>query len=123
MLRFFFRTRGSQRREVAARRADAEHAADRPDYPGPVTLLPRDPDLARETRPLDRLYDVYDSDPMQNIVFNRLRPADQKDAFGLAQAKASPLTSYGMHTRMRQRIRSGCANGRVRPTKVRPGYC
>ena len=65
-------------------------------YPGPVTLLPRDPDLARETRLLDRFYDLYVSDPMQKIVFNRLRPADQKDPFGLAQAKASLLTAYGM---------------------------
>jgi glutathione S-transferase len=65
-------------------------------YPGPVTLLPRDPDLARETRLQDRFYDLYVSDPMQKIVSNRLRPADQKDAFGLAQAKASLLTAYAM---------------------------
>ena len=65
-------------------------------YPGPVTLLPQDPELARETRLLDRFYDLYVSDPMQKIVFNRLRPADQKDAFGVAQAKASLLTAYAM---------------------------
>jgi len=65
-------------------------------YPGKVPLLPGDPDLARETRLLDRFYDLYVSDPMQKIVFNRLRPADQKDAFGLAQAKASLLTAYQM---------------------------
>jgi glutathione S-transferase len=65
-------------------------------YPGPFTLLPQDPDLARETRLLDRFYDLYVSDPMQKIVSNRLRPADQKDAFGLAQAKALLETAYGM---------------------------
>lgn len=65
-------------------------------YPGPVTLLPQDPDLARETRLLDRFYDLYVSDPMQKIVGNRLRPAGQGDAFGVAQAKASLDTAYGM---------------------------
>ena len=65
-------------------------------YPGPVELLPRDPDLARETRLLDRFYDLYVGDPMQKIVFNRLRPAEHKDPFGLEQAKASLLTAYSM---------------------------
>jgi len=65
-------------------------------YPGPVALLPQDPELARETRLLDRFYDLYVSDPMQKIVFNRLRPAEQKDAFGVEQAKASLLTAYAM---------------------------
>jgi len=65
-------------------------------YPGPIALLPADRDLARETRLLDRFYDLYVSEPMQKIVGNRLRPADQKDAFGVAQAKASLQTAYGM---------------------------
>ncbi|HEY3255262.1 MAG TPA: glutathione S-transferase family protein [Polyangiaceae bacterium] len=65
-------------------------------YPGPVTLLPRDPDLARETRLLDRFYDLYVSEPMQKIVGNRLRPAEKRDAFGVEQAKASLLTAYAM---------------------------
>ena len=80
-------------------------------YPGPVTLVPRDPDLARETRLHDRFYDLYVSDPMQKIVFNRLRPADQKDAFGLAQAKASLLTAYAMIEEQMQRQDLG--RGRV----------
>jgi glutathione S-transferase len=65
-------------------------------YPGPVALLPQDPELARETRLLDRFYDLYVSDPMQKIVGNRLRPADHKDAFGVTQAKALLDTAYGM---------------------------
>jgi glutathione S-transferase len=65
-------------------------------YPGPVTLVPPDPDLARETRLFDRFYDLYVSEPMQKIVGNRLRPANQKDAFGVTQAKASLETAYGM---------------------------
>ena len=65
-------------------------------YPGPVALVPQDPDLARETRLLDRFYDLYVSEPMQKIVGNRLRPADQRDAFGVAQAKTSLDTAYSM---------------------------
>src|SRR6478735_3623005 len=65
-------------------------------YPGPVELVPKDPDRARETRLLDRFYDLYVSEPMQKLVGNRLRPADQKDAFGVAQARALLQTAYGM---------------------------
>ena len=65
-------------------------------YPGPVELVPRDPELARETRLLDRFYDLYVSEPMQKIVGNRLRPAGQGDAFGVAQARALLDTAYGM---------------------------
>jgi len=65
-------------------------------YPGPVELVPKDADSARETRLLDRFYDLYVSEPMQKIVGNRLRPADQKDGFGVTQAKALLQTAYGM---------------------------
>jgi len=74
-------------------------------YPGPIALLPSDPELARETRLLDRFYDLYVSEPMQKIVGNRLRPADQKDAFGVAQAKSLLQTAYAMiEDQMRGRI-------------------
>jgi glutathione S-transferase len=65
-------------------------------YPGPIALMPADRDRARETRLLDRFYDLYVSEPMQKIVGNRLRPADQKDGFGVAQAKATLQTAYDM---------------------------
>ena len=65
-------------------------------FPGRTALLSADPDLARKTRLLDRFYDSYVMDPMQKIVGDRLRAADQKDALGVAQAKAALLTSYGI---------------------------
>jgi glutathione S-transferase len=65
-------------------------------FPGRTALLPADPDLARRTRLLDRFYDCYVMEPMQKIVADRLRAPDQKDAFGVAQAKAALLTSYGV---------------------------
>lgn len=63
-------------------------------YPGRVRLLPDDPERALQTRLRDRFYDHYVHEPMQKIVGDRLRPADDKDAFGVAQAKAQLLTSY-----------------------------
>ena len=65
-------------------------------YPGPVALLPPDLDLARETRLMDRFYDLYVSEPMQKIVGNRLRPPGHADVFGVEQARASLTTAYGM---------------------------
>ncbi len=57
-------------------------------YPGPVRLLPTDPDQAWKTRLWDRFCDCYVQDPMQKIVGDRLRPAGQKDASGVAEARA-----------------------------------
>ena len=65
-------------------------------FPGRTAVLPVDPDLARKARLLDRFYDSYVMEPMQKIVGDRLRPAGQKDALGVAQAKAALLTSYGI---------------------------
>ncbi len=63
---------------------------------GPVRFVPEDPDRAREVRLWDRIYDLYVQGPMQRIVFDRLRPDGQKDAFGVAEARASLATALGM---------------------------
>ncbi|MBW8853721.1 MAG: glutathione S-transferase family protein [Bradyrhizobium sp.] len=65
-------------------------------YPGPAPLMPADPDLALKTRLADRFYDLYVHEPMQKIVGDRLRPASERDAFGVAQAKARLQTAYAM---------------------------
>jgi glutathione S-transferase len=65
-------------------------------YPGPTPLVPADPDLALKTRLADRFYDLYVHEPMQKIVGDRLRPAGERDAFGVAQAKARLQTAYAM---------------------------
>jgi glutathione S-transferase len=57
-------------------------------YPGPVALLPSDPDRARQVRMRDRFIDLYIHNQMQRIVGDRLRPADAKDPFGVEQARA-----------------------------------
>ena len=50
-------------------------------------LIPADADAALEVRMLDRIFDNYVMGPMQAIVADRLRPADQRDPFGVAQAR------------------------------------
>lgn len=65
-------------------------------YPGRSVLVPADPDRARETRLRDRFYDLYVSEPMQKIVTDRLRPAGKHDPTGVAQARSTLVTAYGM---------------------------
>jgi glutathione S-transferase len=57
-------------------------------YPGTVKLVPQDPDMALEARLRDRFFDDYLHTPMQRFAVDRRRPVDQRDAFGLAEAKA-----------------------------------
>jgi glutathione S-transferase len=65
-------------------------------YPGATRLLPADADLARQTRLRDRFYDLYVHEPMQKIVGDRLRPAEARDAHGVAQARAQLQSCYGI---------------------------
>ena len=65
-------------------------------YPGKTQLFPADRDLCRQMRLCDRIYDLYVNVPMQNIVADRLRPADKKDPFGVDQARTLLKTSLDM---------------------------
>jgi len=58
-------------------------------HPGAAPLLPGDADTALETRLMDRLFDNYVMTPMQRIVFDALRPAESRDAHGVAEAVRS----------------------------------
>jgi glutathione S-transferase len=63
-------------------------------HPGATTLIPAD--RAREARLRDRFFDQYVHTPMQKITGDRLRPADQRDPFGVAQARAQVEVAYQM---------------------------
>jgi glutathione S-transferase len=63
-------------------------------HPGPVPLLPADPDQAVQVRMLDRFFDNYVSTPQQKVVADALRPEDQRDPYGVAQARAQLETAY-----------------------------
>lgn len=63
-------------------------------YPGPMRLIPANPETALDVRMLDRFFDNYISTPIQKIVGDSLRPEDQRDPLGVTQAKAMLDTAY-----------------------------
>lgn len=56
-------------------------------HPGSVRLIPEDPKAAIEVRMLDRVFDNYVSTPQQKVVFDRLRPEEARDDYGVAEAR------------------------------------
>jgi glutathione S-transferase len=62
-------------------------------YPGPVELIPDDPELAAQVRATDRFYDLHLHDPLQKIVGDKLRPTDGHDPIGVNQAKERMRTA------------------------------
>jgi glutathione S-transferase len=63
-------------------------------YPGPVRLIPADPEAALEVRFLDRYFDNYIMTPMSKVVTNQLRPEDRRDGYGVEEARAALDTAY-----------------------------
>jgi glutathione S-transferase len=57
-------------------------------------LIPADPDRALAVRFLDRFFDNYVMTPMQRIVYDFIRPAEQRDARGVADARAMLDRAY-----------------------------
>ncbi len=71
-----------------------EHLAQQ--HPAAAPLVPSDPKLALATRAQDRFYDLYVHNQMQEIVGDRLRPANAKDPTGVEYARKRLATSYDM---------------------------
>ncbi|MFS2110412.1 glutathione S-transferase family protein [Sphingomonas sp. Sphisp140] len=57
-------------------------------HPGPVQLIPADPDLAVQARMFDRIFDNYVMGTMQKPVLNSLLPEERRDPIGLDEAMA-----------------------------------
>jgi glutathione S-transferase len=55
-------------------------------FKGGTKLIPDDPELARQVRFRDRIFDCYVMEPMLKILFDKRRPEGQHDAFGVQQA-------------------------------------
>jgi glutathione S-transferase len=73
-------------------------------HPGPVKLIPDDPDLALEARMLDRFFDNYVMTPQGKFVFDALRPAESRDPRGVEEAREMLDTSYAwLDQRMQSR--------------------
>ncbi len=64
--------------------------------PAGKRLIPEDADLAHETRLWDRVFDLHVQAPMQKVTGDRIRPKDQRDPFGVAQARARLRTALDM---------------------------
>jgi len=64
-------------------------------HPGPVRLVPEDPRAALDVRMMDRFFDNYLMTPMQKIVSDRIRAAEDRDPHGVADARMTLDTAYG----------------------------
>ena len=63
-------------------------------HPGPVRLIPDNPDHAVEARMLDRFFDNYVMTPQGKFVFDALRPPECRDPYGVEEARKMLDTSY-----------------------------
>jgi glutathione S-transferase len=63
-------------------------------HPGPVRLIPDDPDVAIEVRMMDRFFDNYIATPQQKLVFDLIRPEAERDPAGVADARAMLDKAY-----------------------------
>ena len=57
-------------------------------------LVPADPRAALEVRQMDGIFDDYVAGPMQRIVLDALRPGEERDPRGVAEARAALERSY-----------------------------
>ena len=57
-------------------------------------LIPAEPEAALEVRMLDRIFDGYVMTPMQQVVFDRIRPEGARDAYGVEQARTMLAKAY-----------------------------
>jgi len=63
-------------------------------HPGPVRLIPADPEAALAVRFLDRYFDNYIMTPMSKIVTDQLRPQDKRDHYGVEEARTALDVAY-----------------------------
>ncbi len=62
--------------------------------PGPVRLVPDGAKAGVKVRMLDRVFDLYVSGLQQKPIFDAIRPAESRDPYGVAEAKALIHTTY-----------------------------
>jgi glutathione S-transferase len=74
-------------------------------HPGPVRLIPQDPDAALEVRKMDRVFDNYIMTPMQKYVFDHLRPKDARNPKDIEEACGMLDRAYAwLDTLMAERL-------------------
>lgn len=65
-------------------------------YPGPLPMLPAEPEARLDARLWERFFDLYVSVPVQKIVTDRLRVKGGDDPVGVADARKTLETAYAM---------------------------
>jgi glutathione S-transferase len=74
-------------------------------HPGPIQLIPSDPKAALDVRFMDRVFDNYIQTYQQKVVFDVLRPPEQRDPHGVTYARQQLEISYRwLDARMKGRI-------------------
>ncbi len=63
-------------------------------HSGPVRLIPEDRRAALDVRMMDRFFDNYVMTPMQKIVLDSLRAAENRDRQGVAEARETLEAAY-----------------------------
>jgi glutathione S-transferase len=63
-------------------------------HPGRTRLIPDDPRAALDVRMMDRFFDNYIMTPMQKIVGDSLRAAENRDRHGVSEARELLDTAY-----------------------------
>jgi glutathione S-transferase len=63
-------------------------------HPGPVRLIPEDAAEALDVRLMDRFFDNYVMTPMQKIVTDRIRLEQDRDPYGVTEARAMLDRAY-----------------------------
>jgi glutathione S-transferase len=63
-------------------------------HPGPLRLIPDDSRTALDVRLMDRFFDNYVMTPMAKIVTDSIRPTEERDTRGVADARAMLDTAY-----------------------------
>jgi glutathione S-transferase len=58
------------------------------EHPGPVRLIPANPEAAVKVRMMDRVFDNYVMNVMTVMVGNALRPEEHRDPYGVERARA-----------------------------------
>lgn len=71
---------------------------------GPVRLIPDDPDAAIEVRMMDRFFDNYVASPQQKLIFDRIRPEEQRNPADVAEGREMLDKAYAwLDSRMADR--------------------
>jgi glutathione S-transferase len=65
-------------------------------YPGKVRLIPSDPQQAWRVRLHDRFCDLYLHAPIQKFATDRMRPEEQRDPYGIKEARGAFHTAVGL---------------------------